>query len=314
MFKKATFVLVMYVLSCMPLFGQANAGTPSWSAYDVGAVDTVDIQNLSVSLNIPVMSKSGAFPFGFGFSGGDSYVYATGGSLYPGIVKVPLADTVNGILGYTGTFAAAGSTSTGSNCPAAYGSGSYTEYGNWYIQFADGTTHYLPTADMTYSGASCSSSFTDQTVDGSGLTLSVTKSTVNSIYSPNGMLISASKIQDSNGNKISVSGGVYTDTLGVTALSGYQWYDVSGTNPSISVTQASPNLVSSFGCTGALDYSVPGFTLPTQINFTPDSSSVDLTWEPNGSGDITGRLQEIQLRTGGTVTFNYNPTSGAMVD
>src|ERR1700735_5862164 len=50
---------------------QAHAGTPNWSAYDRGQYDTISLQTLSVSLNIPVMSKSGAFPFYFNLTGGD---------------------------------------------------------------------------------------------------------------------------------------------------------------------------------------------------------------------------------------------------
>jgi hypothetical protein len=294
----------------------ANAGTPNWSAYDSGQYDTINIQNLSVSLNIPVMSKSGAFPFNFNLTGGDSYVYAQTGNMYPGVVAVPLVGTANGILGYTGTFAAPATIGGVPTCPPpATGSGPATAYSNWYIQFADGTTHYLPTSDISYNGASCSGGFTDQTIDGSGYTLSVTKDTVNSIYASNGMLITASAIKDSNNNAISWTGGyLWTDTLGVTALtggSGYSWSDVAGGSPSVSVSNYYYNLVSSFGCSGITDYNTEPISLPTSINFLPDSTTIGLAWEPNGSGNSTGRLETLTLRTGSTVSFNYNPSSGS---
>jgi hypothetical protein len=38
--------------------GHFNPGTPSWSAYDSGQYDTINLQNLNVSLNVPVMSKT----------------------------------------------------------------------------------------------------------------------------------------------------------------------------------------------------------------------------------------------------------------
>src|SRR5580704_3161170 len=82
--------------------GQINPGTPSFSAYDGGQYDTINLQNLNVSLNVPVMSKSGAFPFQFGLSGGDSYVSVNNSAITPGILPTPLADNVNGVLGYYG--------------------------------------------------------------------------------------------------------------------------------------------------------------------------------------------------------------------
>jgi len=38
---------------------------------------------------------------------------------------------------------------------------------------------------------------------------------------------------------------------------------------------------------------------------------VGLNWEPNQvtSTDYTGRIAKITLRTGGTITFNYNPSN-----
>ena len=293
----------------------ANAGTPNWSAYDSGQFDTINIQNLSVSLNIPVMSKSGAFPFTFNLTGADSYVYAQGGNMYPGIVAVPLAATANGILGNTGTFAAP-ATVTGVTCPLGKGSGAADAYSNWYIQFADGTTHYLSASDISYNGVSCSGGFTDQTIDGSGYTLSVTKDTVNSIYASNGMLITDSAITDSNSNAISldINEYIWKDTLGMTVLtagSGYTWSDVAGGSPSVGVSNYAYNLVSSFGCTGIGDYDTEGQLLPTSVNFLPDSTTMGLAWEPNGSGNSTGRLETLTLRTGSTVSFNYNPASGS---
>ena len=36
--------------------GQVNPGTPSFSAYDSDQYDTINLQNLNVALNVPVMS------------------------------------------------------------------------------------------------------------------------------------------------------------------------------------------------------------------------------------------------------------------
>lgn len=79
---------------------QLQPGTPSWSGYDSHAVDTINLSNLVVSLHIPVMSKTGAFPFRFGYSGASSYITLLGpNALYPGYIYSPLLAAANGAVG-----------------------------------------------------------------------------------------------------------------------------------------------------------------------------------------------------------------------
>ena len=295
--------------------GQINPGSPSFSAYDRYAVDTVNLQNLNVVLNVPVMSKSGAFPFDFGYSGGASYVFASNGYLLSGEGANDLIGTVNGVLGNT-TFAMYSTTGT-VTCPTGDGSGSATQYSGWYIQFSDWTQHYLPATDSSYSGTNCSGGFTDQTIDGTGFTLSVTGSTVNSIYASNGMSITGTKIEDSNGNSISWNSGTdeFTDTLGITELTSagpnYRWTDINGGSPEATLTLTSYTLRSAFGCP-ALDFDEPAVELPTEISF-PDSTYLGIAYEatPGYSSDRTGRWAALTLRGGGTVTYNWNPSNAA---
>src|ERR1700722_9705630 len=54
--------------------GQVNPGLPSYAAFDSRGLDTINLHNLNVLLNIPIMGKSGAFPFSFGMKG-NFYVY-----------------------------------------------------------------------------------------------------------------------------------------------------------------------------------------------------------------------------------------------
>ena len=71
--------------------GQISPGTPSFSAFDRGQYDIVNLQNLNVLLNVPVMSKSGAFPFNASLVGGDSYFSYNGSTLQPGILAQPIS-------------------------------------------------------------------------------------------------------------------------------------------------------------------------------------------------------------------------------
>ena len=297
--------------------GQVNPGTPSWSAYDSHQVDTINLQNLNIVMNVPIMSKAGAIPFSENLAGGDSYVYAAAGNMYPGIMAQPLAGTVNGVLGWTGTFAAPALTLNAVLCPN--GTTYTTEYVNWYIQFADGTQHWLPGGDYTDSAGCWKASFTDQVIDGTGYTLSVTGNTINSIYGRSGTNIGTTglSITDPNGSSIKWDGNVtFTDTLGLTALSGYPstavtWSDISGTSPSTSNQYTYYYLKSSFACPGKTDFNNTSETaLLTSILF-PDNRSLSWAFEPNGTNSSTGRISGITLRAGGTIAYNYNPLSGA---
>ena len=328
-------VLVAFLCFAGLAGGQVNPGTPSFSAYDSQQYDTVNLQNLSVSLNIPVMSKNGAFPFSASLIGGDSYVSYNGTTLQPGILTVPLSPAINGVLSPYGYAIALPATTTSVSCPSGDGSGTATKYSGWYLLFPDGTVHSLPVTDVAYGGASCTSTLTDQTTDGTGWTLTINGGTFYSsdqagatIVSSGGMIVSGvpdlTYIQDaqSTPNKISynISQQTYTDTLGTYVLTvnantagTLGWYDVNGGYPTESQTSIDATLKTSFGCSGKADYPATGGTyLTTAVGF-PDTTSLALAWEPNEvtSTDYTGRLASLTLRSGGTISYNYNPLSGS---
>jgi hypothetical protein len=228
--------------------GQINPGKPSFSAYDTHEYDTINMQNLNVSINVPVMNKSGAFPFQYSLSA-DFYVF------YEGVVWEPsalayyspyLSGSANGVLA-TSILPITPYYTTTVSTTCAGGSPATTKYMNWVLPTADGTLHPLPTGDYTDSQGCLNASFTDQTIDGSGYTVSVTKATVNSIYDRSGLsIVAATSITDSNGNTATVnnSTGVFTDTLGVTALTvsgtpataSYTWTDVNSGSPAVTTT------------------------------------------------------------------------------
>ena len=319
-------LFLLFALATLPCFavlagGQVTPGTPSFSAYDTdpSGYTTVNLQNLNVMMNVPVMSKSGAFPYVFGLQGANSYVYLNGSLLEPGYEVVTLLPTKNGADYGTGNTA-----TTGVTCPAGDGTGTATKYGAWYVSENIGTRHYLPSTDVSYVGATCSAGFTDMTTDGSGVILSVTGATVNSVYLRDGSRVLNGTIikQDSNGNAISVSGSSDVDTLGVRVLtysSGtntntYSWTDVNGGTPQSTTTYTGYVLRSAFGCTGKTDYNTGSTNqIPTSISF-PDGTSLGLAWEatPGFSSDRTGRIATVTMRDGSsTVSFNYNPNSAA---
>ena len=213
---------------------------------------------------------------------------------------------------------------TGAFCP---GGGTTTKYSNWYLQFPDGTQHFLPTTDYTL-GTGCPTSFTDQVIDGTGYTLSVTGNSLGSVYDKGGTVFTNSgHIQDSNNNTITYSADGYNDTLGLQVLtcspssvclasaSGtitFGWNDVAGGSPSVSETYTNYTLQSAFNCSGLIDYDESStFALTNSITFSPDSTSIGMAWEPTPGypANSTGRLSQLTLRTGSTVGYNYNPNN-----
>lgn len=296
--------------------GQVAPGTPSFSAYDTHEIDTINLQNLNIVLNIPVMSKSGAFPLTYGLVG-NSYMSLVDDDDYwqPWMMNTQFYGSANGVINSqpAGEFKASYSETSNVTCP---GGGQTTRYLAWVLTTADGTVHRLPSNDQTDSAGCFNASFTAQVIDGTGYTVSVTKELTNSVYDRSGALLVGSSITDSNNNSISYSSSThsYTDTLGLTALtvafnSGnqtYTWTDLNG-SPQVEVSDSTYTVRTIFGCSGITDINSSGQSLPTSVSY-PDGTSLGIAYELTGSSygsDVTGRVGKLTLREGGTVTYTY---------
>lgn len=302
---------------------QANPGMPAWSAYDRHVVDSVNLQNLTVIVNIPAMSKPGIFPISASLTGSFG-LWASGSNTFPpeeALWNWPygLNTAVSNALGYGSTPAGFTTISYLVPCP---GGGTTDKYSGWYVQLPDGTIHSLPSTDYADSaGCLAGSGFTDQVIDGSGYTLSENATgTTSSVYASSGMSITGTSLTDSNGNSISwnTSTGVFKDTLGLSALTvgnplngstSIQWNTLSGT-ASTTQTTTTYTLRSAFGCPAG-DYSNQVQPVVTTVTLG-DGTTVGLSYEatPGYPSDITGRLAGITLPTGGVVTYTYPGNSG----
>jgi hypothetical protein len=319
---------------------QNQPGHPNWSAYDAHDIDTINLANLNAEVNAPGMKKSGAFPFALTFDGLDTLVTTELGAptqLYPSILNEGAVPNINaGALGLEGASSvlslASGTQIVNQPCPTGDGTGNNaTEFTNWYLQFPDGTIHLLPPGDAVYQSSTCSSSFTDQTIDGSGYTATVTTSTTTSMtYTLTGRDGSVlypnagtPTLKDSNGNKIAQNSLTsWEDTLGTTVLTRggtgsaptYSW--TTGTaSPEITQSKTGYTMQSEFACPGYSDYDLPsGALLPSEISY-PDGTSILIGFEPTpspgSSSNRVARIQSLTLRNGGTVIYNWNPTGGA---
>jgi hypothetical protein len=133
---------------------------------------------------------------------------------------------------------------------------------------------------------------------------------------------SSSTATDANGNTISVNtSGVFTDTLGMTALS------VSGSAPSpTTFTYTAPTgsthytmnyqpytVATDFGIGGITEYPKTAISLVDNIQL-PDGSSYKFTYEktpgscqpiPPTTTCVTARIASVTLPTGGQISYSY---------
>lgn len=308
----AIFACLMAVSAAQ---GQVNPGYPSWSAYDSHEIDTVNLQDLNVVLNIPVFSKSGAFPLNVNLEGSHYFVNQGGEWFLLGA----LSAYGNSILG-SGNVWASYSITSSSTCP---GGGGTTLYQAWYIQTGDGAFHSLPTSDYTDSAGCLKASFTDAVIDGTGYTLTATGGSASYVYTRSGMRITigindVGQLKDSNGNTITFSGVAtykYTDTLGLNALTQnggttgatLTWTDSNGNPQSLTPTYSSSTYGTDFGCVGIIDPRSNIWTKVTNLGF-PDGTNIGITYEqtPNSPNSVTGRFKQLTLREGGTITYAYS--------
>jgi YD repeat-containing protein len=343
---KSLLELVIVLCLVGVVFAQdpGNPPNPSDSqAYDKFGVDSINIQNLSIDIDLPVISKEGAIPFSYTLSGNSSCVVVPSG--INGSIKnaecgiglnkyVPFA---NGFwLTYqnwafnearpTGLWVPHYTTRTTGTC-AADGGKATTTYTGWYITSPAFETYYLPYTTKTVAettGTSCVVNISNVVALNGGLAVSISGlGSPFSVTYPNGWIPGGAGspgrylVTDTFGNVITevTSTNVFTDTLGnstfsvvpfngVTGAAGtYTWTDTTGTQQSMSEAVSSATIKTAFGCTGVTDNTVSGAEVISSVNY-PDGNNVQLAYEQI-TGGTTGRLQQITLRTGGTISYSY---------
>lgn len=177
------------------------------------------------------------------------------------------------------------------------------------------------------------------TSDGSGLgySISTTQQNYNSITfasvsTPSGRLITppvitysgqtqgSGTLEDRNGNLITQDGsGHYYDTLSSSAavltLAGsgtpsspltFTYTPPAGGTATYTVKYTAYTVKTNFGC-GIAEYGPTSNNLVSEIDL-PDGSKYTFSYEstPGYSGDVTGRLYQVGLPTGGTITYTYS--------
>jgi RHS repeat-associated protein len=219
----------------------------------------------------------------------------------------------------------------------------YQEWDYSNIQYYDqfGNSHYFNTGNLQYfqspGGANCPPNGpqppTTQPAyesSGGGFTIYVTPGagTMSAyVVDKNGTTINApvntappttgsSLFTDRNGNEISATNGVNTDTLGTTALTvvntpptttTLSYTAPSGAGAAYTVSYLSHTVRTNFACSGIVEYNSASIYLVDKVTL-PDASYYQFSYEPTPGfpSDVTGRVASIRLPTGVVISYLYS--------
>ena len=327
---------IALALSAGVASAQVTTGTPPFGSFG-GGPEVINLGNLNAHLTIPVIHKSGRglnFTYDLTYDSSIWYPVTSGGTT----TWQPV-----GNWGWRGvTEAETGSTSASSinvTCVQCNQFTCWTATGeirvlNWVYHDPWGVPHSFSGEADLYTGA-CpdmpgpSTGFTSQATDGSGyaLTVSVSGSSITStivtardgevVNGPYNSTSGAGSGTDRNGNQITVnSSGVFTDTLGTTALTvvgtapsptTFTYTTTSGGSASFTMHYVAKNIKTNFGCSSVNNTTLNSVNLVSDVTL-PDGSAYSFLYEdtPGFSGYVTGRLKKITLPTGGTIEYAYS--------
>jgi RHS repeat-associated protein len=319
------------------------AGMPSFASFGGGPADTINLGNLNVHLDIPIISKPGrGTPFVFNLQFDNSMWYPSGPSgnvAWQPVNNWGWAAQSDALLGSATYFMTTTQTCSVDNKL-------YTMYYGWSYRDTLGVSHPFNTAGVSNDTNCGSDPATGAATDGSGYTISVyavpnsNPQTFNAtVTSRLGRQISAPVVgglasgamTDRNGNQIIVSTSgntsTYSDTLGINALTeagvapnplalSYTAPGANGTGvpTAVTVNYKQYTVQTTFNCTGINNYpSTPNVPLVDNITYG-DGSKYTFTYEPTlggTSGAVTARLNTVTLPTGGSITYSYSGGDGS---
>jgi RHS repeat-associated protein len=327
-FALAGLIAIFVLAGGLSTSAQVATGTPPFGSFG-GGPDVLNLANLNAHLAIPVLQKAGR---GMGFSYSLTYDTSIWTPVTVGSTKTWIqspywgwgaqTQVATGYLNPNVSVTDCGFLKNG----VFVVTGHIYEYSNWAYLDKFGISHPFSGSNIAVSGTDCGTQTTSLgpvvSTDGSGYTLQATGGS-GTVTARNGAVVvpqtdiwnGSATMTDRNGNQISVNGsGVFTDTLGTTALT------VSGTAPnpmvlaytapsggtSQTVKYTSYTVQTNFGCTGVTEFAATAESLVSEIDL-PDGTKYLFSYEPTyqHSGNVTGRLASVTLPTGGTISYTY---------
>ncbi len=335
-----SFTLLIFICAS-PSFGQAVTGTPPFGSFG-GGPDVINLGNLNSHITVPVLNKAGrGTPFTYNISYDTSVWYpvtSNGTTSWQPVYNWGWRGQTEIASGYLSYFSQQSNSCCSQVCYPRIGcwqvcTGATFHYSSFVYHDQFGVPHPIPgTTTSAVGPGSCANyppSLTATANDGSGYTLNFTGSATitsraGSVWNvPINTGTGAAAYTDRNGNEITEnSSGVFTDTLGTTALtvSGtapspttFTYVAPSGANAAYTMKYTSYTVLTNFGCSGITEYSATGVPLVSEIDL-PDGTKYTFTYEqtPSHSGDVTGRLASVTLPTGGEISYTYTGGSNGI--
>ena len=341
-----------YFIGCLTLFvclllgssicfaQQLITGIPPFSTTTGGSFDAIDLANLNVHFSIPIFSRPGkGIPFNYSLTYNSLiwYPVTSGGTTsWQPVTNRGWAAQGTGLSEWFSY------PQTTVNCYDNLGhqSGAVVTLGPYTYYEPSGTPHLINNTLVQISGSNCSgnprSQFTTSASDGSGFVANISFSGPNTVTTSSGKVLYPSTSNsnpangvvaaDANGNQISYSNGVFTDTLGTTALtvSGptpnnplqcspavtYKYTAPNGQQATITVSYVGYIIQTNFNVPGIQEYGPANACLVQTITL-PDGSAYGFAYEGTAghSGELTGRLLSVTLPTGGSISWSYTNSS-----
>ncbi len=326
------FLIIALALAALPAHAQVQTGTPPFGSFG-GGPDVINLANLNAHHTIPVRHKPGR---GIDFTYDLSYDSSVWFPVTSGSTKSwqPVfnwgwrsqTEVATGYVSYSAVTA---------YCIGQSGPATPTLYKDWIYHDNVGVAHQFPNLAVWASNP-CGQPTSGSAVanDGSGYTVVVTSTPSATVTARTGQTFAAplqtgsgvGSSTDRNGNKIGVSTtGVFTDTLGTTALtvsgSGtptspltFTYTAPSGASASFSMSYVTKTVKTNFGCSGIAEYGPTSASLVDKITL-PNGSFYQFNYEatPGFAGDVTGRIQSITLPAGGQISYTYTGGSSGHI-
>jgi RHS repeat-associated protein len=345
-------VLVMLLAASFshPVDAQVATGTPPFGTFSTPGPDTINIGNLNMFLNIPVLNKAGrGTPLTYNLAYNSSVWYPVdSGST---ISWTPVSQ-----WGWQGLQPAGQAQITyqssmqQESCLSDAEEITYTQwtYENFAYVDSSGINHGFSGQPIVFSGVkgvspcdlaggTSSTPITESALDGSGYTISITpfdgfvtafihgnngSSSILPIISNPSASQGTESTTDSNGNEITVSNGDYTDTTGVDALNviagatstSLTYKTATGASASYVANYSTYTVQTAFGCSGIGEYGPTTVSLISSVSL-PDGTSYAFNYEPTSGSttNVTGRVSSITLPSGGTIAYTYTGGSHGIV-
>ena len=320
------------VISAAKLSAQApGTGLYNFGSFDNRGFDSVNIGNLNVHFEIPIVNKTGrGVPFKYTIvydgliwsaasSSGNDYWQPDSGWGFHGQVNDGFAGHLNyNIDTHIKCFA---------DGPSWYYTTRTSNY-NYYDSF--GQQH-----NFSYATDQCQGTTTGDgsTSDSSGYSFDgnvIHDRHGNTIQVPENNISGTGNITDTNGNVVNNNGdGTFTDTLGTTVLTitgggnasspRYFTYNVANqpdaaTTATVTMSYQTYTVQTNFGCSDSAgtiaEFGANGSTTIDLVDriTLPDGSFYQFNYEPTPggvSGAVTGRLASVTLPTQGTISYQY---------